>query len=292
MTPAEVAVRAATLLRGGVPGPRVFALLAGESGDAAVVGEAAARVAEGEDTADALARADGPAWRVLAVAWRLASDSGAPLAAALERIGHALHSLDALRERRTVLLAGPRATVRLVTALGPLALVLGWLLGFNPLPVLLSPLGAGILAAGGLLLGAGVAWARALATRVMEADQVAGLEFELVGIVLSGGVPAAQARRRVVDATDRYVAEWVHLDAFCADAPVMTALATADAGGMPLGRLLAEEAQTRRTAAHAELERAAERLGVRVLIPLGVCVLPAFIVLGVFPILITMLGGL
>ena len=35
----------------------------------------------------------------------------------------------------------------------------------------------------------------------------------------------------------------------------------------------------------------AERLGVRVLLPLGACVLPAFVLLGVVPVLMAVLGG-
>lgn len=99
---AMVALRAAALLRGGVPLARVWEVL-GEEGGA---GDADAH--------------DGPAWRVIAAGWRLAEWSGAPIAVVLERIAVALTSLDRLQERRSVLLAGPRATIRLVASLSTL----------------------------------------------------------------------------------------------------------------------------------------------------------------------------
>ncbi|UOR00965.1 type II secretion system F family protein [Leucobacter allii] len=306
-SPASLARRAAALLRGGVPSRRVFGLLAQEEGEelgaaggAAAVpdgavreaGDIARRIEAGESPSEAIAAGDGPGWRVLAAAWALAETSGAPLAPALDRIAAALRGLEELQERREVLLAGPRATVRLVTALPPLALVLGGLLGFDPVPVLLGPLGIALLAVGGLLLAAGWAWARALQRRVSEADRVAGLELDLAAIALGGGAAPEEAMRRVVDAADRVGAEWVVFDRFRRGETLAGAVETARASGIPLAPLLAEEAEACRARDRAELEREAERLGIRVLIPLGVCVLPSFVVLGVLPVLIAMLGGL
>ncbi|WP_449281145.1 type II secretion system F family protein [Leucobacter sp.] len=285
------ALRCAALLRGGVPPARVFSVLAEDPQAGGAAAEISARVELGEPVTIAIAAGRGPEWRVLAVAWSLAEESGVPLAPALDRIGAALRALERLRERRTVLLAAPRATVRLVSALPPLALVLGWLLGFDPLPVLLSPLGAALLPAGVALLLAGIVWARALRRGVERADRVAGLELELVRIALGGGAHPRVALRRAVDCVDRFGAEWVPLDGFLHERTLRAVIGSAERTGTPLGPMLVEEAAAARTRAEAELERAAERLGVRVLVPLGVCVLPSFIVLGVVPVLVAMLGG-
>jgi tight adherence protein B len=246
--------------------------------------EVSGRVQRGEPVAAAIATLNAPEWRVLAVAWSLAEESGAPLAPALDRIGAALRALERLRERRTVLLAGPRATVRLVSALPPLALVLGWLLGFDPFPVLLSPVGAVLLPTGAALLLAGIAWGRALRRRVEQTDRVVGME-------LRGGAHPRAASRRTVDCVDRFGAEWVPFDGFRRDRTLRAVIGSAERTGTPLGPMLIEEAASVRVRAEADLERSAERLGVRVLIPLGVCVLPSFIVLGVVPVLVSMLGG-
>lgn len=302
-----VVSRCAVLLRGGVPAVRVFAAIASDTGvsnvpdepasvPAGAVSDAAAdiasRLAAGESPAEALRARDGPDWRVAAVAWQLAEQSGAALAPALERLAFALGQLATLRERRAVLLSGPRATVRLVIALPPLALLLGALLGFNPLPVLLSGGGLAMLCVGILLLGLGLVWARSMTRAVDREDRVSGLEHELVWIALSGGVSPAVALVRAADAVDEMGAEWVGFDGFLANGPLRTAISAAEEVGVPIAPLLLEEASALRQRAHADLERAAERLGVRVLLPLGVCVLPAFVVLGVLPVVISMLGGL
>ncbi|MFT4231458.1 MAG: type II secretion system F family protein [Leucobacter sp.] len=288
---AETAARSAALLRSGMTPARVFALLASEPRAGGAVAGIAERLSQGVPVAAAIARVDAPEWRLMAAVWLLAEESGAPLAPALDRIGAALRALEQLRERRSVLLSGPRATVRLVSALPPLALLLGWLLGFDPLPVLLSPLGFALLAVGGALLAAGVLWARALQRRVERADRVAGLECELVAVALGGGAPPAAACRRAADCADRVGAEWVSFDAFLRSGPLASAIGTAERTGTPLGPLLLEEAAGARSRARAELEGAAERLGVRVLVPLGLCALPSFIVLGVVPVLVSMLGA-
>ncbi|QIM17981.1 hypothetical protein G7066_03540 [Leucobacter coleopterorum] len=126
-------------------------------------------------------------WRLLAAAWQLAEETGAPLADALERISMALLSLRRLQERRDILIAGPKATTRMVVTLPPLVLAMGWLLGFDPSPVLLSWAGATMVSVGLLLLGAGVFWAQRLTQRVQTQDRVAGVELELVWIALRGG---------------------------------------------------------------------------------------------------------
>ncbi|MEJ6489597.1 type II secretion system F family protein [Leucobacter sp. USCH14] len=286
-----VAERAAALLRGGVPPARAFAVIAADASSTSATGVIAARITDGVPIPSALAANDAPEWRVLAVAWRLAEECGAPLAPALQRIAYALRELDQMRERRSVLLAGPRATVRMVAALPILALLLGVLLGFDPVPVLLSPAGAVIASVGTGLLGVGVHWSRVMQRRAANDDQIAGLPFELMWVALGGGAPPPAAARHVVDRVDHYGAEWVPFDGFCSGSSLHSTLAAAESAGVPMRPLLLEQADAERVASAARLEREAERLGVRVLLPLGVCVLPAFIVLGVVPVVLSMFGA-
>lgn len=286
---ARAARQMSTLLGGGIAPERMFELLGQDAanGDEAV--QVAHRVAAGASPVDALARAEGAEWRVLAAAWQLAVVGGAPLGPALARIGEALAALDRLHERRGVILAGPKATVAIVAALPPLALLLGASLGFDPGPVLGSPMGAVLLVAGALLLACGVGWARVLQRRVETGDHVAGLEYELAWIVVRGGADPGAAPRLVADAVDAVGAEWVPFTRFLAGEPLRGTIAAARQAGVPLAAQLLEEAQVARSAAHARLEREAEQLGIRVLIPLAVCVLPSFILVGVVPVVLSML---
>lgn len=288
---AEFAGRCAVLLRGGLAPDRALRVAASEAAGAptGLVG----RIERGESAAEALREATAaPEWRLLAAAWTLAERSGAPLAPALERISAALHDLVRMRGRRETLLAGPRMTVRMVASLPPLALLLGAALGFDPIPVLVGPAGALLLALGTALLITGIAWARSLTRTVADRDRVAGIEFELVWIVLSGGAGPWEALVSVADCVSDLRVAWVRFDDLRAGRPLRRTLAGAARAGVPVGALLLEEAEAVRGRALADLESDAERLGVRVLVPLGVCVLPAFIALGVMPVLLSMLGGL
>lgn len=289
---ANATLRATALLRGGVPASRVWRVLGEEPGAPPELRVLAQRIAAGDSSVQALAAGDGPEWRVLAAAWQLAERSGAPVSATLERLAEALSSLDRLAERRSVLLSGPRATIRLVGALPIVALLCGALLGFDPIGVLWSPGGAILAVMGVGLLAAGVRWAQHLTDRLSAADWVSGLECELCWIALLGGAAHGDAVRRVADAVDGLGVEWVRLSSLCRDGTVQTAVRAAALLGVPAASMLLAEASASRARALAKLEREAERLGVRVLLPMGICVLPSFIVLGVLPVLFAVMGSL
>jgi tight adherence protein B len=68
-------------------------------------------------------------------------------------------------------------------------------------------------------------------------------------------------------------------------------LRIAERAGAPAIELLAAEARQERRTARAMGRRRAELLAVRLLLPLGVCVLPAFVLLGVVPVILAMLSS-
>ena len=98
-------------------------------------------------------------WLDIAACFDVCEASGAPVAAVLERLATTLeadHDAAALRETA---LAGPRATVKLLTWLPVLGLGLGMLMGVDPVSALLgSSLGWLVLAAGIGFAVAGRAW--------------------------------------------------------------------------------------------------------------------------------------
>ena len=105
-------------------------------------------------------------WEELAACLTVAERSGAPLAAVLARYAAQLErGLDVAAARETAL-AGPRATMRLLTWLPVAGIALGYLLGTDPLAALLgSPLGWAAGSAGLLLALAGRVWSRRLVAR-------------------------------------------------------------------------------------------------------------------------------
>ena len=95
----------------------------------------------------------------VAAAWHLAEQTGAPLAAILDRIAGSIQSEVEL-DREVAVEAGPaRATARLMAVLPVFGLGLGFLLGVNPVAVLVgSGLGVACLVGGLALACCGVWW--------------------------------------------------------------------------------------------------------------------------------------
>ncbi|WP_461187764.1 hypothetical protein [Arthrobacter sp. Z4-13] len=102
-------------------------------------------------------------WSELAACFDIAEASGCPLADVLTRFAGQLEVEDDADAARQTALAGPKATVSLLTWLPLMGLGLGIALGVDPLAILLStPLGLAALAAGIALTVAGRVWSAKL----------------------------------------------------------------------------------------------------------------------------------
>ena len=89
----------------------------------------------------------------VAVCWKVAEQSGAGLATALRHTATTLRNETVVAAEIVAQLSGPRATVRLLVMLPAVALVMGEILGAEPLIILLgTPYGVGCL-----LMGIGLA---------------------------------------------------------------------------------------------------------------------------------------
>ena len=102
-------------------------------------------------------------WAELAACFDIAEASGCPLADVLTRFAAQLEVEDDADAARQTALAGPKATVSLLTWLPLLGLGLGIALGVDPLAILLgTPWGLAALAAGAGLTVAGRLWSARL----------------------------------------------------------------------------------------------------------------------------------
>lgn len=264
----------------------------GASPDDAVLAAAADAAAQGAEVAAAIERSAherggaSPAWSVLAAAWAVAETAGSPLAACLTVLAAALRDEAQLRRDARAALAGPAASSRLVAALPVIALIFGATLGFDTFGVLLgNPFGLGCLVVGSALLWAGARWNRSLIDRAAVARPAPGLELDLLAVALASGASLARADDIVRRALREHLPEITGTEAA---APV---IALAERAGAPVADLLRAEAARARGAARAEGAVRAAALGVRLMIPLGCCVLPAFVLLGVAPLLISVVTG-
>lgn len=286
----EVTLRLAVLLQVGIAPARAWGYLA-EGGDPAA-GAVAARIDSGQPVAEALyahataARDEAKAttaaqgWLDLAAAWQVATVVGAPLAETLRNTAAALENTQRVRDEVSVTLAEPAATAKLIGLLPLVAIALGVALGFDTLIVLFaSPIGIGCLIGGIVLVTIAHLWTRSLVRSTQHAGAVPGLEAELLAIALSGGVSIERARTLVRDATD----------ADTGDA-VTAVLDLSRRAGAPAVELLRATAAMLRHRALTDGRLRAARLSTRLLLPLGVCTLPAFLLLGVAPMMLSVMS--
>lgn len=284
---ATLARRLAVLLGAGVAPATAWT----HAGTGTPLAEWATRIARGEPGGIADRIAGGSAGALseeraaLAAIWSVSVAAGAPLAVALRAYAELLRGFAETERQRRVALSGPTATARLVMAMPVLGLVLGTALGQDTVGVLLgTPIGWGCLLSGAGLMGAAWAWNRALLRRAAATPRLPGLAAELVAVAMQGGFAAGRARDLVASVLAR---RGIAADLATVDA----AMRVATAAGAPVAELLRAEAEeARRIALGAAAERA-ERLSVLLMMPLGLCVLPAFLALGVVPMIVGLLAS-
>lgn len=247
-----------------------------EIGAGRSVGDALAEVA-----ASSLLR-DRTSWRALAAAWLVASEAGAPLASTLAEFASTMRGLaHTERELRTAL-AAPSATARLVMVLPVVGILFGLALGFNVFVILFTTVPGFVCVVLGLVLMlAARMWTVRLVRGATPKDSTPGLSFDLMAIAVSGGSTTERAREIVA-----VVAERCELTASVDTDAVEGVLRLSRRAGVPAGVLLRSEAAESRRRAEAEAKRKTETLSVALMLPLGLCVLPAFMVLGVAPLVI------
>jgi tight adherence protein B len=225
------------------------------------------------------------AWRGLAAAWDVATEAGAPLAPTLRDFAESLRGLSQAQREIRVALAAPRATARLVLVLPLVGILFGALLGFNTVGTLFTT-GAGwvCLAFGSGLMLAAWRWNRRLVVRAQPRELTPGLGFDLLAIAVSGGGSLDRATATVASVLGR-----LDLDTAGDAEGIAATLDLSTRAGVPAAELLRSEARERRREALASVQAGAQALSVRLMIPLGVCVLPAFMVLSVVPLLLAVL---
>ena len=230
---------------------------------------------------------DRAAWRGLAAAWQVATDAGAPLSSTLADFAGSLRSLAQVQRELEVALAAPAATVRMVMALPVIAVLFGVALGFDTVGTLFTTLpGAACLIGGVALMLAARWWNRRLLSAAQPTHLTPGLVLDLMAIAVSGGASIPRARAAVDGARVAY-----GLGEGDAAATLDEVLELSRRAGVPAAALLRSEADEQRRQATSDGDRKAAALAVTLMLPLGVCVLPAFMLLGVAPLLIAVISS-
>ena len=259
----------------------------------------------------------------LQLSLRMSESAGAPLATSLERAAeHAEERIDALLGRQSAL-AAPRATGRILSWLPLLGLGLGVLMGSDPVGVLAGSILGALTGLFGLGLAfAGRRWTAALVHRAEVESTRAGhtggeqalnaptvdtaLVLELLAAQLRAGLAPLAALGTLSEALNsralHTVCQRLQMGSGWGSAwsgsaagtfgELRDALAPAYTGGAPSTALLLSLADAHRLSERRAAERAAGKLSVALVVPLGLCSLPAFICLGIVPILISLLPTL
>ena len=259
----------------------------------------------------------------LQLSLRMSESAGAPLATSLERAAeHAEERIDALLGRQSAL-AAPRATGRILSLLPLLGLGLGVLMGSDPVGVLTGSILGALTGLFGLGLAfAGRRWTAALVHRAEVESTRAGhtggeqalnaptvdtaLVLELLAAQLRAGLAPLAALGTLAEALNsrplHTVCQRLQMGSGWGSAwsgssagtfgELRDALAPAYTGGAPSTALLLSLADAHRLSERRAAERAAGKLSVALVVPLGLCSLPAFICLGIVPILISLLPTL
>lgn len=244
----------------------------------------------------------------VALACRFSYDLGAPMADILDAIGDSIDDAQAVAEARRVASAGPLMSARVLTALPFVGIAWALALGASPWQFYTGATVGRICA----LLGA-AAWVAGIAScrrilaraRSVDEDTDPALACDLVGAGLACGaaiprvldaLAAACARESLAwtahalrlgvpwDEAWEETPEWAH--------PLRDALESSWTSGSAPEMMLARSASWERRARLADAKTRAEELSVRLVGPLGVCFLPAFLALGIAPLLATLTGGL
>lgn len=256
------------------------------------------------------ARSGRRAAAALVAACRFTDRLGAPLAGVLDLVADGIDESAAAEDARRIARSGPAMSSRVLTALPLLGVLAGEALGARPFERFTDG-GIGTLC---LLVGVScLAAARVVSQRMLrraEGDQSgAGIDpailCDLAGAGLESGasVPAVlDALGEAADLPDlgrigRELVLGVRWGAAWDPCPgpaelVRDALEPAWVDGTSPVSLLARASAQLRTRRIADARARAEELGVRLVVPLGSLLLPAFLALGVVPVLLHLgMGG-
>lgn len=239
------------------------------------------RVDEGTPIVAAI-EAEKGVWAELAAAWEIATIVGAPLAEVLRMIADTLRDAASAADDVRIALAEPAGTARLLLWMPLAGLLLGFALGFDSVGVITrNPLGLACAVCGLLLVLAARAWTGRLLRKAAPAPGTPGMHAELVAVALAGGASIDRALQLVSQTAVPGEG----------DGRVRAVLDLSRAAGVPAVELLRASAAEDRHSARVQGRLRAARLSTQLLLPLGVCTLPAFLLLGVAPLLLSVLAA-
>jgi tight adherence protein B len=221
--------------------------------------------------------------------WNLATALGGPVVLALSRVAEVFDSQQRSKNEVDLAFAGPQSTSKLVTGLPLISLVLAQLVGMNPVAAITrSPIGLISVCLGSGLLVLGRQWSRRLLAKAVPDTLDPGAYLDCVLIGLQAGLPLQVARSR---ASENYQSAFEAMPSAADENALDEAAELSRNSGAALSEILLANADRFRDDLRYEISNRIARLGIKLMIPLGVAVLPAFILLSIVPIAISLLSN-
>lgn len=207
----------------------------------------------------------------------LAKHFGARPAEVLDRLAAVVADRDKARAELALAQAGPKSSARVVLLLPVGVLGLAQLAGLR---VLVDPssLAIGSIALGALLLFVGRGWSNRIVAFAEPSDEDPGEAIDAFVSGIESGLPPREVSRAVAEV-------------FGEAKEIEELISSAEAEGLAIARLAAARADQNRLAKRIEDETRIREAGVRLMWPLGLTVLPAFVLISVIPLASAMLRG-
>jgi len=284
----EVIARLATLVQAGLQPLSAWQELAHHSGELVCEQVVAHAVAHGSiHRAIAEVTTDhSVAWRSLGACWAIARQSGAAVGPALMSLADSLRDVATTKREIRVALASPLATIRLVMVLPVVAVASSLLSGVGQAhTVFLSPVGLVVMGLGAVMMAGAWWWSKRLAVAATPREGSFSIELDLFAVACSGGALPEAAHQAVRAALRDYALEASPHDEV-AELTVLSRRA-----GVPVIKLATAHAALVRRRLRTDSQEKVERLGVALVLPLGLLVLPAFVLIAVVPMALGLWGS-
>lgn len=225
---------------------------------------------------------EGLAAKQLQLNWFLAAELGAPIVDTLRQLAANLEQLAQHGRAQHLAYSTPKLTARLIAWLPTAALTLAQLLGLNPFGAMVSNIAALVAVLLGLgLMALAHTWTKRLIEKAQPSDEDPGQFVDAVAVAMLAGLPiniaVTETKRRYVTVFEREPPIGV------LDQINQTAEFTSRTGAAAVTILRALAVDLRRERHQLESEKI-DQLSIRLLMPIGLLVLPAFGLLTVVPI--------
>ncbi len=221
--------------------------------------------------------ATGPA-SALEVAWRASVRVGAPLDVTVRHLRDAYSEFAAIEREVSVAIAGPRLASRIMLTLPAVGVLIASALGLNPFSFLLASAPGWFCATVGLTL---VFVAREWSRRLIEAVHVRDVPLGVLPAVIASALSVGVGMTLSTQAVD---AECDAIGLSRDSSTHESVLSLANEWGIPLAGVVMAQAQMLRHSAVALVRVRAKEMAERLLLPLAACILPAFVLLSIVPI--------